>query len=269
MKDYLLKKEEGLIEYIKSFKKVAIAFSGGVDSTYLLYISKEALGENITSVIVKTDYMFIEEIEDASSFAKENNIENIVLNLPIPEEIINNPENRCYLCKTRVFESIINLCIDKEIFSVFDGTNIDDTKTYRPGLKALKELGVISPLMVNGFTKEEIRELSLYHKLDSFDKPSNPCILTRIAHGERISEEGLRRIEKGEYFIKSLGFREVRIRSIKDTAKIEIPADKLGDIFKDNKNIQISDKLKELGFKSVTIDLDGYKMGSMSGVKDE
>lgn len=265
MNNELLEKEKNLIEYIKKYEKAAIAFSGGVDSTYLLFTAGKALGDNLLAVTASTRYMFKNEIEEASAFAKEHGIKSKILELPTPEDIMNNPHGRCYLCKKCIFSNLKKSCGDLGIKYIFDGTNMDDTKVYRPGLKALEELNIISPLKENGFTKAEIRELSFYHNLKTFNKPSNPCILTRLAEGEKIEETKLRRIENGENFIKSLGYNDVRIRSTGDTARIELPKDKIKDIFISDKFILINAKLKELGFLFVSIDLEGYRMGSMSG----
>jgi len=264
MNKELLEKEKNLIEHIKKYEKAAIAYSGGVDSTYLLFISRKALGDNLLAVTVSTRYMYKNEIEEAGLFAKEQGINSKILELPIPEDIVDNPHDRCYLCKKNIFNNLKNLCGDLEIKYIFDGTNYDDTKVYRPGLKALEELDIISPLKENGLTKEEIRQLSFYHKLKTYDKPSNPCILTRLAEGEKIEEAKLRRIEDGENFIKSLGYSDVRIRSIGDTARIEFPKDRIKDVFLNDKYILINARLKELGFLFVSTDLEGYKMGNMS-----
>ncbi|MDV3426172.1 MAG: ATP-dependent sacrificial sulfur transferase LarE [Bacillota bacterium] len=268
MNKELLEKEKNLIELIKKYSRAAIAYSGGVDSTYLLYISGKALGDNLLAVTVYTSYMFKNEIEEAEAFAKEQGIKSKILNLPIPEAIMDNPNGRCYLCKKYIFNNLKKLCSDLDTKYVFDGTNFDDTKVYRPGLKALEELHIISPLKEIGFTKEEIRQLSFYHKLKTYDKPSNPCILTRLAEGERIEEVKLRRIEEGENFIKSLGYNDVRIRSIGNTARIEFPKNRIKDVFLSENYTLINTKLKELGFTFVSIDLEGYKMGNMSREKD-
>lgn len=264
MNNNLLEKEKGLIELIKKYKIAAIAYSGGADSAYLLYISGQALGENLLAVTVSTSYMFKNEIEEAGEFAKEQGINSKILYLPIPEAIMDNPSGRCYLCKRYIFNNLKKLCSDLDIKYIFDGTNLDDTKVCRPGLKALEELNIISPLKEIGFTKEEIRQLSFYHNLKTYNKPSNPCILTRLAEGEKIEEVKLRRIEDGEAFIKSLGYNDVRVRSIGNTARIEFPKDRIKDVFINDRYALINTKLKELGFTFVSVDLEGYKMGNMS-----
>lgn len=267
MENKLLDKENKLIRYIKKYENAVIAFSGGTDSAYLLYTAGKVLGDNLLSVTVSTEYMFKKEIEEAIEFTKSYGIKSKILNLSVPEVIMDNPHGRCYFCKKYIFENIKTLCKNSEIKYIFDGTNFDDTKEYRPGLRALEELNIISPLKEMEFTKKEIRELSLYHNLYTYNKPSNPCILTRLAEGEKIEGYKLRRIEEGENYIKNLGFKNLRIRSTGDSARIELPKDKIKDIFLNDRYVLINNKLKELGYSFVSVDLEGYKLGSMSREK--
>ncbi len=180
------------------------------------------------------------------------------------EEIRFNPEDRCYICKKGVFTKIKELAKEKGVKYIVDGTNLDDTKDYRPGMRALKELDVKSPLLENSINKEEIRILSKKLGLETWNKPAYACLLSRIPYNQEIKEEDLSRIEKAEVYMMKLGFRAVRVRSHGDLARIEVPQKERTKIFNEITLDNISKKFKELGFKYVTVDAEGYKMGSLN-----
>ena len=260
-------KLESLRGYIKGLEKVALAFSGGVDSTFLLKVCGEVLGKDAVAITIVSPYIPRWEIEEAKELAKKFNITHEFVETSIPENIKYNPEDKCYVCKKQIFTLLKNKAESLGIDNIIDGTNLDDTKDYRPGMKALKELQVKSPLLDLGFTKDDIRRYSKELNLDTWSKPAYACLLTRLQVGDEITEEKLRRIENSERYLFSLGLTGIRVRSHEDLARVEVqPQDreKLFDIDMMNK---ISNKLKELGFKYVTLDLGGYKMGSLNKEK--
>ncbi len=252
-----------LIKYLKGLKSAAVAFSGGVDSTFLLAAAKEALDDNITAFTVKTPYIPDWEIDEAKQIADKLNVKHILINAEISKAIAYNPENRCYLCKKFLFGRILNEAEKLNINYVADGTNYDDMYYHRPGLKALKELEIKSPILENKITKADIRSFSKSLNLPTWDKPAYACLLTRIPYNTEIREEKLRRVEQAELFLMKLGFKGVRVRSHNDLARIEINKSMFNNIFNSDLNIKIVGKLKEMGFKYVTLDIEGYRTGSM------
>ncbi|QGT44014.1 tRNA(Ile)-lysidine synthase [Clostridium botulinum] len=257
-------KYNNLINYLKDLKSVAVAFSGGVDSTLLLKSAKEALGDNAISITIVSPYIPKWEIREARELVDKIGIKSYFVEVPMLEEIRSNPEDRCYICKKSVFNKIKDLAREKGIKYIVDGTNADDTKDYRPGMRALKELDVKSPLLDNSINKEEIRVLSKELQLDTWDKPAYACLLSRIPYNQKIKEKDLDRIEKAEVYMMKLGFRAVRVRSHGNLARIEVPQKERVKLFNEDILDKISKELKELGFKYVTVDIEGYKMGSLN-----
>ena len=257
-------KYKSLINYLKDLKSVAVAFSGGVDSTLLLKAAREALGDKAISITVVSPYTPKWEIEEAKELVDKIGIKSYFIEVPMLEEIRFNPEDRCYICKKSIFNKIKDLAKEKGIKYVVDGTNADDTKDYRPGMRALKELEVRSPLLENSINKEEIRVLSKELELKTWNKPAYACLLSRVPYNQEIKKADLARIEKAEVYIMELGFRAVRVRSHGDLARIEVPQKQRSKLFNEIILDKISKTLKELGFKYVTVDIEGYKMGSLN-----
>jgi len=253
-----------LIDYLKSLEKVVLAFSGGVDSTFLLRAAKEALGDNVKAVTVLAPYIPKWEIAEAKELVKALGVKHEIIEAPIIESIRYNPEDRCYLCKTAIFSMITSRAQEEGYHYVIDGTNFDDISDYRPGLKALKELSVKSPLLECKLTKAEIRAFSKELGLNTWDKPAYACLLTRIPYGNELKEEDFEKIENAEKFMMSIGFRAVRVRCHGDLARVEVDKKDRNKLFNEALLDRISKEIKECGFKYVTLDLQGYRVGSFN-----
>ena len=256
-------KETTLTERIKAAGKLAVAFSGGVDSTYLLYKAHEILGDDCIAVTVKSQVLTPDEFSWTSEFCAKNGIKQVVVDFDVfaVPEFENNPPDRCYYCKKRIFEGIKNAAPG---YVVADGSNVDDQGDYRPGMRAIAELGIVSPLKDSGLAKSDIRELSKEAELPTWDHPSAACLASRFAYGEKITEEGLVRVAYAEKLIKDLGFTGIRVRVHGDLARIEAAPEDIPLLSYVHTREEISSELKRLGFKYVTIDIDGYRTGSMN-----
>lgn len=259
-------KLQKLKEYLKSLGSLAIAFSGGTDSTFLLKVASDVLGDNVLAITASSSTFPQRELNEAIQFAKSRNLRHEVIvsdELDI-EGFADNPVNRCYLCKYGLFSKIINIAATRGIKYVADGSNIDDLGDYRPGLDAMRELGVISPLRVAGLTKAEIRELSKEIGLDTWDKPAFACLSSRLPYGQKITREKLSMIERAEQFLLDMGFKQVRVRHHGDIARIEVSADEIGKFFSLEIMNKINTEFKNIGFAYTALDLKGYRMGSMN-----
>ncbi len=258
--------EERLFSHLKALNSAAVAFSGGVDSSLLLYTAHEALGEQALAVTVACAFTPERETDSAREFCEKYGIRQITVTInPLDtKEIRENPKDRCYYCKRVLLGAAVKAAEDNGITAVLDGTNADDTGDFRPGMRAVQELGVKSPLKELGFTKADIRELAKNKGLSVWDKPADACLATRIAYDEEITAEKLDMIDKSEQLLRSLGFFGVRVRCFGGIAVIESqPSDiqRLADM--DIRDV-ICDKFTSYGFKRVTVDLSGYRRGSMN-----
>jgi uncharacterized protein len=248
---------------LKDLKSFVIAFSGGVDSSFLAYRASSFSSLQMVAVTLSTPYVPSREINEAIEFTKVHGIKHKILDLPLPEIIKHNPVERCYLCKKILFSKISEYASENGYRYIIDGTNADDTGTLRPGLKALKELSIRSPLAEAGITKKEIREFLLKEGLVIWDKPAMACLLTRIPYDTDISEGMLRMIENAEDYLFEKGYPGTRVRVHNDIARIECMPGYLEKIIHDPERELIVSDLKNLGFRFISLDLEGYRSGSM------
>lgn len=260
------KKYEKLKEYIRSLGSVAVAFSGGVDSAFLLRVAKDVLGDQVIAVTAASCSFPKRESEEAKRFCKQQSVRQVICEteeLEI-EGFRQNPKNRCYLCKHALLEKIWQIAKENGMNAVAEGSNMDDMGDYRPGLAAVRELGVCSPLRDAGLTKKEIRELSKMLGLETWNKPSFACLASRFVYGETISEEKLHMVEEAEQLLLDLGFRQVRVRIHDRMARIEIMHQEFSRMIEPGTREKVYDRLKELGFSYIALDLGGYRTGSMN-----
>jgi uncharacterized protein len=259
-------KKKRLAEILKAYGRLVVAFSGGVDSTFLLAAAKEALGDRVTAVTADSPIHSRREIREALATAKALGVEHIVV--PFAEltapGFAANPPDRCYTCKQLIFSEIIRMAASMGVERVAHGVNLDDLGDYRPGQKAAEEMGVAAPLVEAGLNKADIRALSRRMGLPTWNKPSMACLASRIPYGRPITPEALKMVEAAEEILQGLGFSGCRVRHHGDVARIELAARDVNRAVRTGVRSRIVEGLKAVGFTHVAVDLEGYVPGSLN-----
>jgi pyridinium-3,5-biscarboxylic acid mononucleotide sulfurtransferase len=265
----LAAKCDRLLDLLRSYESCAVAFSGGLDSTVLAKAAQLALGDRAVAVTGISASLAAGELDESIDLARQIGIRHEVIatdELAIPQ-YQENTGNRCYFCKTELFVKVEQLAARLGVAVVCDGSNRDDHGEHRPGIRAARERKVRSPLAECGFTKPEIRQLAAHWELPAWDKPATPCLSSRVAYGEQVTPERLEMIDRAERFLRDRGFRPLRVRYHKgDMARIEVPAEDLPRLTDPQLRRELVEHLKSLGFKYVSLDLEGFRSGSMNAV---
>ncbi|PJI08829.1 MULTISPECIES: ATP-dependent sacrificial sulfur transferase LarE [Clostridium] len=266
----LQEKYENLKNILKNMQSALIAYSGGVDSTFLLKVAHDVLKDNVIAVTAKSSTYPEREFKEAVKYAQEIGAKHKTI---ISEELdikgyVSNPKNRCYYCKKELFTKLKKEADNFGTKYVLDGSNSDDMNDYRPGMKAAEELGITSPLKEAGLTKDDIRTLSKKLDLPTWNKPSFACLSSRFPYGNKITKEKLNMIDRAETFLLDLGFKQLRVRCHDTIARIEISPDEMENFLNSKIIMEVNKKLKEIGFLYVTLDLGGYISGNMNKTLD-
>ena len=262
--DNIHQKYQALQMLLESCQQVAVAFSGGVDSTFLLYAAHAVLGDRVIAVTADSAFFPRREQSEAYDFCREHGIRQITVQADVLQDlnIIQNPPDRCYLCKRLIFGSIQKIAAENGITQIAEGSNLDDLGDYRPGMRAIAELGILSPLRDAELTKQEIRQLSKELGLQTWEKPSFACLASRIPYGDLITDDKLRMAERAEGFLLAAGFRQVRVRIHGEIARIEVLPEDFERLLSVRQ--QIVAELKSIGFRYISLDLTGYRTGSLN-----
>ncbi|MGB2906581.1 MAG: ATP-dependent sacrificial sulfur transferase LarE [Candidatus Aminicenantaceae bacterium] len=267
----LSEKYDRLKALLQDLGRVLVAFSGGVDSTFLLKVAFDELGENVLAVIATSETYPEKEIQEATLLAESMNVRYRIIQSCEMEnpDFVANPPDRCYHCKMELFSRMQVIADSENIPYVLDGANFEDTGDYRPGSRAAEELKVRSPLKETGFVKDEIRELSRHLGLPTWNKPAMACLSSRFPYYTRIHSEALGQIAQAEEFLRSLGLSQLRVRHHETIARIEVPPEDIARLMDPQLREAIVRRLKQLGYAYVTLDLAGYRTGSLNEILSE
>lgn len=243
-----------------------VAYSGGVDSTFLLKVAVDQLGDQALAVTADSETIPRAELDMARKLAQSIGARHLVVNTNemCDPDFVANPPDRCFHCKKTLFGTLTELAARQGIEHIVEGSNFSDLSDYRPGMKAVSQFKVLSPLREAGLTKDEIRELSQQFGLPTWDKPAAPCLSSRIPYGSEITIDKLHRIEEAEKYLRTLGFEVLRVRDHDDIARIEVPKEALPRFMEDGISEEVAEKLKSFGYRYVTVDLLGFRSGSLN-----
>jgi len=265
----LVEKRDRLLALLKGYESCAVAFSGGLDSTVLAKAAQLALGDRAVAVTGVSASLAVGELDESKRIARQIGIRHEVIEtgeLSIPE-YQENTANRCYYCKTELFEQVEQIAKSLDAAIVVDGSNRDDHGEHRPGIRAAQDQRVRSPLAECGFSKAELRTLASHWQLPTWDKPATPCLSSRIAYGEKVTPERLKMIDRAERYLRGHGFQPMRVRYHKgDVARIEVSAESLSKFLDADFRRGVVEELKSIGFKYISLDLEGFRSGSLNAV---
>jgi len=265
-KDTARLKKEALVQQINKLPSLLVAFSGGVDSSFLLAVAHQVLGDRVTAVTSSSIIYPLREQEKAAEFTKKRNIRHMIFEseeTKLPEFISNTPD-RCYHCKKYLSWRLIELAKDQNIHHIAHAANLDDLNDYRPGIKAAREMGLLSPLIDNRLGKDEIRFLSREMGLETWDKPAMACLASRIPYGSPITAEELRMVQEAEELLAENGFKLFRVRHHGAIARIEVGSAEIGRMTEEALRKRLVERIREIGFTYISIDLEGYIPGSLN-----